>query len=431
MAELKPFRGYRFRLDKPEDLGRFISPPYDMLNEEQIKKLCGSDSHNTVRIIQNPREPSDAGNIDRHRRAAALFAQWRRDGIIVHDEKPSLYLYRHEFAGPGGKPVQRTGFVARVKLVDFAEKIVLPHENTLSAPKVDRYEHMQAVHANTEQVFGIMEDSGDLYSLLAAASACRFEGSCVDQFGVRHMLGRIEDSRTIDALTTLAAPRTILIADGHHRYETALKFWQDTRNPAAGYVMMTLVSMADPGLVIRPFHRLIKIQNSMKPSQVTERLRKLFDIKESSDAAAATVTSFVNSPEDGSLLFFDGQAQKLHRLILSKAGEEALAVQGEGKSSTWTHLNVSKVNLLFINNILGLSLDGVTLHDQVAYEQDVAAVLAAATPEKGFYGAFFLRPIGIQTIRRIVDGGERMPQKSTNFFPKIWSGLVFNVLEQA
>jgi uncharacterized protein (DUF1015 family) len=427
MAEIRPFSGYLYKLKAPADLGRIIAPPYDMLGGDAIDRYYARDPRNAVRIIQNKKEPADAGNRDRHRRAAALFEQWVRDGAIVRDPKPSVYVYRQEFTIDGSRRA-RTGIIARVKLVDFSEGVVLPHENTLSAPKVDRMEHMQAINANTEQIFGIVQDGGDVYPAIAdAAQHAEAIGACVDEFGVTHQLMRLSDANTISKLQQIIAPRTVLIADGHHRYETALAYARETGAPPAAFVMMTMVSMADPGLVIRPFHRMVRAQPGiMTPAR--ELVARLFTILREETASADAARGFVQSPEDGSLLFLDAATSRLYRLSPNARGEAALKREST-LSDAWNHLNVSMVNLLFVKTLLGLPLNGETLHDQIAYEQDAATVTGTMAGSRDFIGAFFLRPITIQTIRAIVAAGERMPQKSTNFFPKIWSGLVFNRLE--
>jgi uncharacterized protein (DUF1015 family) len=427
MAEIRPFTGYRYALNAPADLGRIIAPPYDMLGGDAIDRYYARDPRNVVRIIQNKKEPADAGNADRHRRAAALFEQWIRDGAIVRDAQPALYVYRQEFIVDGSRRA-RTGIIARVKLVDFSEGVVLPHENTLSAPKVDRMQHMQAINANTEQIFGIVQDGGDLYPAIAdAAPRAEALGECVDEFGVTHRLMRLSDANIITKLQQIIAPRAILIADGHHRYETALAYARENGAPAAAFVMMTMVSMTDPGLVIRPFHRMVRAQPGMA-TPARELVARLFTILREEPASADAARGFVQSPEDGSLLFLDAAASRLYRISPNAQGEAALKREST-LSDAWNHLNVSTVNLLFVKTLLGLPLNGETLHDQIAYEQDAATVINTVAGSGDFTGAFFLRPVTIQTIRAIVAAGERMPQKSTNFFPKIWSGLVFNRLE--
>jgi len=427
MADIQPFCGYRYALDTPADLGRIIAPPYDMLGGNAIDRYYARDPRNVVRIIQNKKEPADAGNADRHRRAAALFEQWIRDGAIVRDAQPALYVYRQEFIVDGSRRA-RTGIIARVKLVDFSEGVVLPHENTLSAPKVDRMQHMQAINANTEQIFGIVQDGGDLYPAIAdAAQRAEALGECIDEFGVTHRLMRLSDANIITKLQQIIAPRAILIADGHHRYETALAYAREKGAPAAAFVMMTMVSMTDPGLVIRPFHRMVRAQPGMA-TPARELVARLFTILREEPASADAARGFVQSPEDGSLLFLDAATARLYRLTPNPAGEAALKRES-ALSDAWNHLNVSMVNLLFVKTLLDLPLNGETLHDQIAYEQDAATVINTVAGSGDFTGAFFLRPVTIQTIRAIVAAGERMPQKSTNFFPKIWSGLVFNRLE--
>lgn len=434
MAEIKPFRGYRYRLEKPSDLGRFVAPPYDMLNDESVEDLYRSDPHNVVRIIQNKREEGDADNRARHARAARLFRSWVGERVLVRDERPSLYVYRQSFTNgdsAGAPAVERTGIVAAVALHDFADGVILPHENTLSAPKADRYEHLQEMHCHTEKIFGIVTDDGPVYD---AVIACRDKGdpagSFTDADGVRHSLAAVSDATLVGRAAAAVAGRQILIADGHHRYETSLKFARESGIAGSGYVMMTLVSMRDPGLVVRSFHRLVRVQPGVPRTGLLDALAKVFTVERCGDGALDETQRLVDSLGPQQLLLL-APSSGCYRLSLSESGRRVQAASSPGMSQAWKDLNVSIVNSVVVNHVLGLPLDGKTLHDEIRYEKSVGAAHAAALAGREFYGCFFLRPIDLSAIRAIVAAGERMPQKSTNFFPKMYSGLVFNPLGES
>ncbi|MBD3344520.1 MAG: DUF1015 family protein [Chitinivibrionales bacterium] len=433
MAEIRPFCGYRFNLDDPGNLQQFVAPPYDMIDGDMQEILYRKDPHNIIRIIQNKPEPGDQVNNDRHQRAAALLNKWITENILLKDSEPSIYVYRQRFsAGEDNDAVtyERTGIVARVRLVDFKEKIVLPHENTLSAPKVDRYELLKATHCNTGQIFGIIQDEGDFFGSVSKAVTDAPAGSFTDD-NVQHTLFRIKDQQTINRLVDLASDRIILIADGHHRYETALQFAQESGEPAHQFVMMTLVSMADPGLIIRPFHRSIKKRPSVTGPAMLSKLEEYFEIKEFENSSVDEIITFTGSRDNHRMAYLDHETRKAYFLSLSPKGEKYLCDNTNGMSYQWNHLDVSIINSLVINKILGLPMDGTTLHDVIDYEKDITAAYHKTLDSPDYYGTFFLRPIEIGVVRDIVAGNERMPQKSTNFFPKFYSGLVLNKLEEA
>ena len=436
MAEIRPFKGYRYKLAKKEDLGGLIAPPYDMLDDDKIGTLYDRNPLNAVRIDQNRREAGDSANRDRHARAALLFSGWVESGLVRADSEPSLYVYEQRFtaerAGKTGS-FERSGIVALVKLVDFAERVVFPHEYTLSGPKIDRYEHLEATRLNVGQIFGLIsDDKGEIFPLIREMKKkCGTPaGTATDMDGVRHALYPCSDAALIARLREAARPDTILIADGHHRYETALKFHIDHKSlRGSAYVMMTLVSMADPGLVIRSFHRCIRKGNPVGLSLDMKReLGKYFTLTDLGPAGPETVNSFLAGRTESEMLFADSVSRRIFGLTLSKGGETFLASTMPEKSLTWKKLDMSKINVIVINRILGLPLDGRVLHDIITYSQDAAAALKTCCNAQEYWGGFFIRPVSIAEIHKIVQGGERMPQKSTNFYPKLYSGLVFNRL---
>jgi uncharacterized protein (DUF1015 family) len=434
---IKPFKGLTYKLGRPEDLGRYAAPPYDMLDAAMIDELYGKDPNNVVRIIQNKAQASDGANADRHRRAAALFSQWVESGTVVRDQAPSMYFYQQEFEAPRGRSTAgytRTGVIALVKLVDYEEGTVFPHEYTLTGPKIDRYELLSELRAHAELIFGIVPDSdGSLFSAISAALPRERRGSFVDGSDVRHSLFQTSEPAVMDSLTKTLTDRTILIADGHHRYETSLKFFRDSGDPRHEYVMMNLVSMADPGLVIRAFHRVLRKYPGTEAADVLGGLEACFERSDMGQASLETILRFLGQQRGGpDMLYVDSKTRRLFGLTLNAAGERFLAAHARGMSEQWNHLDVSKINSIVVAGVLQLPLDGKVLHDVMDYVNDPRVAFEKATAGGGasaFHGAFFIRPVDIDTVNGIVSGRERMPQKSTNFFPKCWSGLVFNTME--
>ncbi|MDR2693342.1 MAG: DUF1015 domain-containing protein [Chitinispirillales bacterium] len=435
MAEIKPFRGYRFALGKPDDLGLYCAPPYDMLDDAMVDALYGRHPNNVVRITQNRRVASDAANRDRHVRAAEFLNKWLADSVITRDDADSIYIYRQQFSVPGedGKPVarERVGFCSLLKLVGLDEGIVLPHEYTLSGPKQDRYELMETTLANTGQIFGLAsDDDGKLCGLIRSImSSSPLVGAFKDEDDAAHSLYRCSDAALIGQAAELMKTRTVLIADGHHRYETALRFYRDMGDEAFSRVMMTIVSMADPGLIIRPFHRLVRrTERGRSVGSMPDELAKYFDVACLGKASADGVYGALSARGGSEMVYWDCASGDIYDLRLNGGGEAFLAGVMPERSDGWKRLGVSKINCIIINGILSLPLDGQVLHDIVHYANDAAAgagkLLGA---EKGYYyGGIFIKPVSIGVVSDTVRGGERMPQKSTNFYPKLYSGLVLN-----
>jgi uncharacterized protein (DUF1015 family) len=398
-----------------------------MLTPATVEELMAADPHNVVRIIQNKPDPGDKANRDRHVRAGKLLKRWIAEKAVVQDPVPAVYPYRHRFSlDNSAAAIERTGVIARVRLSEFGAGPIFPHENTLSAPKVDRFEHMEAINGNTEIVFGLVTDEGPVYDAMAACAQGDRAGLAVDGEGVEHELHVVADQERIRRLAEAAAAQQIIIADGHHRYETALRFHDQYRIEGSEYVIMDLVSMKDPGLVIRPFHRIIRVQPGVAASRMSDLLAGFFDLQEAGEASPSRVSELLASAMPFNAIFAPASGRRLVRLTLNAHGDRLLS--GREMSAAWNHLNVSVINSVVVNTILGLPLDGSVLHEVVEYEKDPARALALAGDAAAFYGCFFIRPAAIEDVRAIVAGGERMPQKSTNFFPKCYSGLVFNLM---
>lgn len=429
MAGVKPFKGYRYQVETPQDLTKVIAPPYDMIDGAMIDVLYQKNPCNAVRLIQNKAEPQDTCNKDRHARAAGIFKKWVNEGILDQDKKESVYVYQQTFKSPVGKEMVtfvRTGVIALVELVDFEKKVVLPHEYTLSGPKIDRFELMDVSQVDMGLIFGLLSDKGDTYDSIRALINDEPVGVAVDENEVEHRLYVCSDESLINSFVKSAKDSTILIADGHHRYETALNYYKEKKTGNYSHVMMALVSMADPGLVIRSFHRLIR--KTERQLVMKEQLSRFFRMTEYGKATEDTVIEFMSGKLDAGMIYIDSEDQSATGLTISDEGKVFLETSMPERSMNWKQLSVSEINMIVINNILDLPLDGKVLHDVVDYVNDIRVGLQKLKDSSSFHGGFFIRPETIDSIQSIVDGDERMPQKSTNFFPKLFSGLVFNRL---
>jgi len=431
MAGVKPFKGYRYRIENPHDLTKVIAPPYDMVDSAMIDALYQKDPRNAVRLIQNRPEPQDTCNKDRHVRAANIFKKWVKEGILAQDKKDSVYIYQQTFKSPVGKEMitfVRTGVIALVELVDFEKKVVLPHEYTLSGPKIDRFELMDVSQVDMGLIFGLVSDKGDTYHSIRALINDKPVGVAVDENGVEHCLYVCSDESLINNFVKSVKDSTILIADGHHRYETALNYYKQKKTDNYSHVMMALVSIADPGLVIRSFHRLIR--KTDRQLVMKEQLSRFFRMTDYGKASEDVVFDFMSGKLDADMIYLDSKDQSAIGLTISEDGKKFLQNSMPERSMTWKQLSVSEINMIVINTILGLPLDGKVLHDVVDYVNDIGVGIEKLKDSSAYHGGFFIRPVSIDTIQAIVDKDERMPQKSTNFFPKLFSGLVFNRLSE-
>ena len=434
MADFAPFRGYRYKLAHPEQLADLAAPPYDMLDEEMIEALHEKNPHNFVRIIQNRTRESDRSNRDRHKRAAGLLHTWIEQGHLVQDPRPCMYVYRQTFeatVGAEAATYARTAVIGSLKLVDFDEGVVQPHEYTLPGPKVDRYELLAETNCNTGLIFGIAADEGALHRTVAGALPPQAAGVFHDDNGVRHELFVIDEPATLQTLSATLADRSILIADGHHRYETGLKYSRDTGRQEHGRIMMAVVSMGDPGLVIRPFHRLVKRNDRTTALHSAESLGRFFELQDAGEPSPETVRAFLRSEIDVEMLFLDGSAKRMYGLTTAAAGRDYLRDRAAGMSDRWNDLSVSKINRLCVQGIMGYDPSQVDFHDIMDFVNDAGDAYRRVMESETYAGVFFIRPIDIETVKRIVSNGERMPQKSTNFYPKVYSGLVLHRLGSA
>jgi uncharacterized protein (DUF1015 family) len=431
MADIKTFPAYRHHLASPADLGAVAAPPYDMLDAAFVNTLYARDEHNCVRLIQNRPEPGDTCNRDRHTRASKLFSQWIQEHAVERDAGENLYLYRQRFSDSSSgqtKSYERTGLIGLVRLTDFSEGVVFPHEYTLSGPKVDRKELLEELKVDTGQIFGLVPDDGAFHKTLCAAKS-RILGSFVDGTEVTHELLVIDDSPAIASLIALMKQKTILIADGHHRYETALAYSRESGYPNAAWVMMTLVSMADPGLIIRQFHRGVRRCAASAAFTSAQDLAAFFTMTDLGKASYDTVTQFLSGHSKHTMLFLDAATDKIFGLTVSENGAQYLLKNPADHTSDWNKLNVSIINRLCVEGIMKQELDGKILHDVLDYANDPRVAYDCGRDAQTHIGTFFIAPLTIGSIQSIVAGGERMPQKSTNFYPKLFSGLVYNRLD--
>ncbi|HTK82885.1 MAG TPA: DUF1015 domain-containing protein [Bacteroidota bacterium] len=418
MPEIKPFRGYLYDTQKV-DIAKVIAPPYDVITPEQQSGFYKLDDHNIIRLILN----NDA---DPYSSAGRVLDAWKKEGVLRQDDSPFLYVVSQAFTLPGGKKVVRTGFVAACKIEEFGKGSVYPHEKTHSGPKEDRFKLFQATGTMYSQIFGLYNDSaGTLNRYLSAITKLQPAIDLTFE-GVRNSLWKMEDGPAASAISEFIHSQKVFIADGHHRYETALAYRDSCRlrNPnhtgreAYNFVPMFLTNMQDPGLVILPTHRLVHSLPDFNPGRLLEQLSHYFEI----DSFNNTQDMLQKLPSWGS---------NAYGMLL--AGEDGCRILQAKRNKTARGQSpaekmIDELDVTILHSIVFEKLLGISPKDQekkvyLEYVKDAQQAIETVRDKKA-QAAFIMNPTTIDQVRTISLAGKVMPQKSTFFYPKLLSGLV-------
>ncbi len=436
MADLHPFRALRYDPQRVP-AAQVVTQPYDKITPAMQDRYYAASPYNLVRIILGRREPSDNDKNNAknnlYTRAAAYARQWRADGIFRQDSKPSIYVYSQTFTAPSGSKFERRGFIALGRLEDYSAKVVFRHEQTLSKPKADRLDLLRATRTHYEQLFLLYEDSGEIASLLKPATAPTIEVD--DEYGVAHRVWQISDPAVISSVQKKMRDQKLVIADGHHRYETALNFRNESRaaagtgsNPQAPYefVMMTLVNMNDPGLLVLPTHRVVHSLDSFSAEEFQKKASQFFAVEEidaALDGARATALLREKGRAGTALL-----AVTANRAFILHSPKAAGAKFFAGLSPRQQTLDVVQLHKCLLEGVLKLSEDSIRNQQNLSYLRDASEALEQV--RKGAANiAFLMNPCPVAQVRDIALAGEVMPQKSTDFYPKLLSGLTAYALD--
>lgn len=433
MPSIQPFTGWRYDPAKA-DYAKTSMPPYDVVDEDYQDRLYKKDDRNSVRIIFGKQYDTDTDADNRYTRAATHLAAWQEDGTLIKD-KPAIYVYEQTFSADGNDYTRR-GFFARVLLSEWGEDGVFPHEKTLSGPKIDRLDLMRAVRGNPGPVFGLLTDpSGDISRSLH--ELCKFEpvASFQGDDGVNNHFWVLDNLEQAASFTGGCSLEQIFIADGHHRYETAINYRNEVREamqaagqtpPALGelesdYLMMYIVPDSDPGLVIWPTHRLVYGVDEADVQSLLEKLPENFDIEKMDDKDKLLWKMGESKlPAFGMLL-----NNEMYYVGLKDAA--IMDARAADKCEAWRELDVSVLHLLILEDLLGIDEGKLLRKENIFYSKAVDESLRMAEgKEKGVQCGFLMRPTTMEQVRNVSRSGEVMPQKSTYFFPKILSGVVFN-----
>jgi uncharacterized protein (DUF1015 family) len=440
MADVHPFRAFRY---DPQRVcpAQVVTQPYDKITPELQDRYYSASPHNLVRIILGRREENDNAANNVYSRAAAYFRDWRQQGVLRQDSTPSIYVYSQRFTPPGSSTErERRGFIAPGRIEDYSAGVVFRHEQTLAKPKADRLDLLRATRAHFGQIFMVYEDSGHVESLLAIDG--NSDISVADEYGVVHRVWQVSDPGVIDSIRTAMANKKLIIADGHHRYETALTYRNERRaaessppapNPDAwphDFVMMTFVNMSSSGLLILPTHRLVHGLRSFSEEKFRNSARAFFDIDEvdaAIDARSATAILRESGRAGTSIL-----AVTANRAFLLHHPDPSAAAQVfAGLSLRQESLDVVQLHKCLLERVLNLSEESIRNQENISYIRDASEALSQIRDAGGSRAniAFLMNPCRMTQVRDIAFAGEVMPQKSTDFYPKLLSGLTVYALK--
>ena len=431
MAVVKPFNGIRYNPQRIPDLSQVITQPYDRIHEAEQARYYDISPYNLSRVIQGRKTDHDSDSDNVYTRARCYIQTWLAEGVLMREEQPALYVLEQTYTTPSGETRTRRGLSAALQLTRFDEGVILPHERTLSGPKMDRLNLTRVTATTWGHIFILYPDDENrvneiLQPYLDAHPPIVAREQVVESH-VEQRFWVIDDPQVIDAVVQEMGPkRNLIIADGHHRYETALNYRDEMRakypdappDAPFNYTMVTLVSMSDPGLVILPTHRLIHSYGRMDGSEVRQRAQEYFDLVEVSgreEMEQALAEATAEQPRFG---FYDGQYA-----VLTLRDPDVLARLLPERAAAWRTLDVTILHELFIERVLGIDKAAVERKENIDYLRDPQLGYDAVDEGKAKF-LLLLNPTRMEQVRACTQAGEKMPQKSTDFYPKVISGLV-------
>jgi uncharacterized protein (DUF1015 family) len=442
MAELFPFRAVRYASASGGALGKLLAPPYDQVSPEQRDELLRRSPYNVSHLSIGEDRAGDGPLSNKYTRAAEHWTSWLQQGILRRDSVPSLYPLEQSFWTPDGREVRRRGFMAAVRLHEFREGIIVPHEKTLIAPKADRLELLKAVKANLSPLLGLYRDEqGATARALDAITAAELVAETDSDDGVHHRLWRTEAPEAMEALRALVRDHRIFIADGHHRYETALVYSRllDSASPDlppdGGHhqILMFLCPMSDPGLVLYPTHRLVFGLRDVTVARLLDTLARYFtietlpeDIRRPTGRAWAVARLAEHGGKASAFLMVTAEDRRARVLTLREDAdlEEAELPPNE----TLRALDVTVLHSVVLQHVLGLSARAQENQENLTYVRDAGEAVNRVLSGEHQIG-FLVNPTPMWQVEAVGDAGETMPQKSTLFYPRLQSGLVMREVD--
>lgn len=426
MALVRPFRAFSYARSGT-DITPLAAPPYDVVSADLRSALLAKDPDNVValELPDGPIDPSLPGN--RYENGALVWERWRDSGVVTLAPEPAVYVVEQRYT-LGGREVRRRAFVAEVGLEPFDAGIILPHERTLPKALADRLELLRSVRANTSQVFGLYHDpEGETDDLFALAMSAEPIMSATDADGVVSRVWAITDASACARLEAFMADERVFIADGHHRYTVALSYRDERRQadgPGGAYesVMMALVNMDDPDLVVLPYNRMADAQGTFDRDAFYAALSERFDVADPGPGHPSDALT----PEGPPAFLVKARGDDAPRRVTLRTDVDLDSAIPLERSSAWKGLDVAVLQELILDPILGIHPDRPETLERLSFAQDAHKTLASVGEHDV---AFVLRPTRMDQMREVALAGETMPQKSTYFYPKLLSGLLFRSVE--
>jgi uncharacterized protein (DUF1015 family) len=429
MPDVSPFRGVRYDVARVGTLSDVVAPPYDVIDPALQDRLYNASPYNVIRLELNRDEAGDSGTGQRYARAARFLKEWLRDGILREENHPAFYVYHQTFEVDGTMHT-RKGFLARVRLEPFGQGKIYPHEQTMSGPKADRLALYEATGFNLSPVFGLYPDAdADVQRTIEAGLRDRTPLVATDHLGVESRLWVVTDQEAHTALSGLMAGKPVFIADGHHRYETALRYREERmlageslgHDDPSNFCLMMLVGMTDPGLLILPTHRLVSGHPGLSTGELAARLEPEFEITQAGtgEAGCRAAWEAIEESDDQDVLGFGTVADG--RWLLARLRTDlAMDRLAPEHSADWRSLGVSVLHVLVLGERLKSNgnVECRYVHSIREVQDDVAA--------RGCDLACLVPPARMSHVESIASNLETMPAKSTYFYPKLLTGLVLN-----
>lgn len=432
MVDIVPFTGYLYNQEKTGPIEKVIAPPYDVISPDGQEKLYANSPYNVVRLILGKQSPDDTDQDNRYTRAAAVFGDWIASGVLKQDKTPAFYVYSQDYEFQG-KRLSRMGFFARVKVEDFSTGNICPHEFTLAKAKKDRTQLLETCRANFSPIFGLFSDpEGDIDKKLETVKQ-EDPLAVVDDGKVTHRFWRLQDSQVIAAITNIFQDKKITIADGHHRYETALGYHKAHAGdvPDSAHVMMFLTNLNSENMSIFPIHRVIRCPEAFDGQEFLSRVSEFFDATPiATEATAEDISSLLKNSGAGDkeISFVVYLGKNNAHLLKLKDKKNVLPFLQPDEPEELQVLDVIQLHALVLRQLLRIDTK-LTEHQQyMAYKVDMNVAMGMV--DSGEYNlAFFMNATKMDQVRKLAEKGIRLPQKATFFYPKLLSGLVINKFE--
>lgn len=432
MADVRPLRGFRYSPEVVSDLAQVVTPPFDVISEEAQKRYYDRNPYNIIRLELGKTTPEDSSLNNRYTRAATTLAEWRKEQVLLQEPSQAYYAYQQVFTH-GGQIYRRTSLLARIGLEPWEKHVVLRHEHTRKKDKDDRLQLLRACSVNLSPIMSMYSDPQGRIRRLLNEYLQQPQVHFTDEAGEEHFLQPISDPAEIARIQDFFLARQLYIADGHHRYETALNYRNEVIEMRHGvnaddpvnFVMMALIDLDDPGMLVLPTHRLFfGLSDETLARLNSTNLAKYLHVRELATVNEATLQEMEKAGESApSFLLVTPEQRWL--LSLNEQGEKRMAEADH--SEAWKALDVSIAHTLLLEELLSLQAADLTAGQHVYYAHEAREALEAVTQGKA-QAALLLNATRVRQICDIADADDQMPQKSTYFYPKLITGLVMNPL---